>query len=78
MMTNFKNYISKLKLQNEKFYGLFGVFTHYKARLPLVHKPFATQLKEDGIKTTTFVSYTIDSAMFLPKIPTIHRLLMKN
>ena len=69
MMMNFKNYISKLKLQNEKFYGLFGVFHTLQSEIASGPQPFATQLKEVAIKTTTFVSYPIDSAMFLPKNP---------
>ena len=69
MMMNFKNYILKLKLQNEKFYGLFGVFHSLQSKIASSPQPFATQLKEIGIKTTTFVSYPIDSAMFLPKNP---------
>jgi hypothetical protein len=35
MMTNFKNYISKLNYK-WKILRTFGVFTRYKARLPLV------------------------------------------
>ncbi|MNL03869.1 hypothetical protein D3C87_1244170 [compost metagenome] len=30
---------------------------------------FASELKKSGIKTTSFVSYTLDSEMYLPKNP---------
>jgi hypothetical protein len=70
MMTNFKttSQNSNYKMKN----STDSVFSHAtKNKLPASPQPFATQLKGD--KTTTFVSYTIDSAMFLPKTPTIHR-----
>lgn len=69
MVINFKNSIKKMKLENEKFYGLFGYFHVLQNKTEGVKETFASELKKSGIKTTSFVSYTIDSEMYLPKNP---------
>lgn len=69
MVINFKNSIKHLKLENEKFYGLFGYFHVLQNTTENGKQTFASELKKSGIKTTSFVSYTIDSEMYLPKIP---------
>lgn len=71
MVINFKNSIKKLKLENEKFYGLFGYFHVLQNINENGKKTFASELKKSGIKTTSFVSYTLDSEMYLPKNPQI-------
>jgi len=69
MVMNFKNSIKKMKLENEKFYGLFGYFHALQNKTENGKETFASGLKKSGIKTTSFVSYTIDSEMYLPKNP---------
>lgn len=78
MVTNFKNSIKKLNLKNEKFYGLFG-FSHVLQNVTENGKEtLASELKKSGIKTKSFVSYTLDSEMYLPKIPQFpHRKMKK-
>lgn len=68
MVINFKNSIKELKLENEKFYGLFGYFHVLQNTSENGKKTFASELKKSGIKTTSFVSHTLDSEMYLPKI----------
>lgn len=69
MVTNFKNSIKKLNLENEKFYGLFGFFHVLQNVTENGKETLAYELKKSGIKTTSFVSYTLDSEMYLPKNP---------
>ncbi|RXM44096.1 hypothetical protein [Flavobacterium sp. YO12] len=69
MIANFKNSIKKMNIENEKFYGLFGYFHTIQKKSEGGKDSFAAQLKEAGIKTTSMVSYTIDSEMYLPKNP---------
>nr|WP_121272883.1 hypothetical protein [Pedobacter schmidteae] len=69
MAINFKHAIKELKLENEKFYGLFGYFHVLQNITENGKKTFASELKKSGIKTTSFVSYTLDSEMYLPKNP---------
>lgn len=72
MILNFENSIKKLKLENEKFYGLFGYFHVLQNVNENGKETFASGLKKSGIKTTSFVSYTLDSEMYLPKNPQFH------
>lgn len=67
MVMNFKNAVKKMKLENEKFYGLFGYFHALQNKTENGKETFASGLKKSGIKTASFVSYTIDSEMYLPK-----------
>lgn len=69
MVTNFKNSIKNLNLENEKFYGLFGFFHVLQNVTENGKETLASELKKSGIKTTSFVSYTLDSEMYLPKNP---------
>jgi len=69
MVSNFKNAIQKKHLENEKFYGLFGCFHTLQKKTESGRATFAAGLKDSGVKVTSFVSYTIDSEMYLPKIP---------
>ena len=69
MVINFHNSIKKMKLENEKFYGLFGYFHVLQNTTENGKETFASGLKKSGIKTTSFVSYTLDSEMYLPKNP---------
>lgn len=69
MVINFKNTVKKLKLENEKFYGLFGYFHVLQNITENGNETLASGLKKSGIKTTSFVSYTLDSEMYLPKNP---------
>lgn len=69
MITNFKNSVKKLNLQNEKFYGLFGFFHVLQHSVKKDEKPFAERLKKSGFKTSSIISYTLDSEMYLPKNP---------
>jgi hypothetical protein len=72
MFNNFKSFIKRKNLENEKFYGLFGFFHTLQSKTDLGDKTFAEELKESGVKTTSFVSYTVDSEMYLPKNPSFH------
>ncbi|WP_413532205.1 hypothetical protein [Empedobacter brevis] len=67
MVNNFKNAIERLKLENEKFYGLFGYFHVLQEVTDNGKETFAKGLKKLNIKTTSFVSYTLDSEVYLPK-----------
>ncbi|MCR4030794.1 MULTISPECIES: hypothetical protein [Flavobacterium] len=69
MLDNFKNAFKNMKIENEKFYGLFGYFHTLQKKTESGRETFAAGLKEAGIKTTSLVSYTIDSEMYLPKNP---------
>ncbi|MBL0738735.1 hypothetical protein JI750_17700 [Flavobacterium sp. GN10] len=69
MVVNFKNSIKKRHLENEKFYGLFGYFHTLQKITESGRATFAAGLKDSGVKVTSFVSYTIDSEMYLPKNP---------
>ncbi|WP_294965701.1 hypothetical protein [uncultured Flavobacterium sp.] len=69
MVSNFKNSIKKMHLENEKFYGLFGYFHTLQKKTESGRATFAAGLKDSGVKVTSFVSYTIDSEMYLPKNP---------
>ncbi|GAA3735399.1 hypothetical protein GCM10022422_17880 [Flavobacterium ginsengisoli] len=69
MVSNFKNAIKKKHLENEKFYGLFGYFHTLQKKTESSRATFAAGLKDSGVKVTSFVSYTIDSEMYLPKNP---------
>ncbi len=67
MIENFNHIISKNHLQNEKFYGLFGLFHTLQKSMNDKEKPFAERLLENKYKVTSIVSYTLDSEMYLPK-----------
>jgi hypothetical protein len=69
MVSNFKNAIQKMHLENEKFYGLFGFFHTLQKKTESGRATFAAGLKDSGVKVTSLVSYTIDSEMYLPKTP---------
>lgn len=69
MLTNFKNYVKAMHLENEKFYGLFGFFHTLQTPIKGADILFASELKNAGFKTTSFVSYTLDSEVYLPKNP---------
>ncbi|MDQ6529473.1 hypothetical protein [Flavobacterium sp. LHD-85] len=69
MVSNFKNAVQEMHLENEKFYGLFGYFHALQKKTESGRATFAAGLKDSGIKVTSFVSYTIDSEMYLPKNP---------
>ncbi|UPZ16254.1 hypothetical protein [Flavobacterium humidisoli] len=69
MVRNFENSIKKRHLENEKFYGLFGYFHTLQKKTESGRATFAAGLKDSGVKVTSMVSYTIDSEMYLPKIP---------
>ncbi len=71
MIVNLKNSIKALGIENQKFYGFFGYFHTLQNNVESGSKPFAAYLKEAGYKPTSFVSYTIDSEMYLPKNPEI-------
>ncbi|MGJ1361256.1 hypothetical protein ACR79B_06785 [Sphingobacterium spiritivorum] len=67
MFVNFKNAVKEMKLENEKFYGLFGFFHALQNKVQGGSETFASELKKSGIKVSSFVSYTLDSEMYLPK-----------
>lgn len=69
MALNFKNSIKELNIENEKFYGLFGYFHVLQHMTENGAETFASKLKKEGIPTKSFVSYTLDSEMYLPKNP---------
>jgi hypothetical protein len=69
MLTNFQHSIKKMKLQHEKFYGLFGYYHALQNITENGKKTFASLLKRSHIKTTSFVSYTVNSEMYLPNNP---------
>lgn len=71
MLINFKNTVQKRHLEKEKFYGLFGFYHTLQDSLTSGRGTFAYGLKKEGIKTTSLVSYPIDSEMYLPKNPQI-------
>jgi hypothetical protein len=68
MVLNLEDYVKKHHLEDEKFYGLFGFF-HVLQKGKDTASPFAARLKNKGRKITSFVSYTLDSEMYLPKNP---------
>lgn len=69
MIINFKNSVKKLNIENEKFYGLFGFYHVLQHGVKKNEKPFAERLKNSGFTTSSIVSYTLDSEMYLPKNP---------
>lgn len=69
MLLNFQNYVTRLHLENEKCYGLFGFFHTLQSGTTAATTPFATQLKQTGTKITSIVSFPIDSEMYVPKNP---------
>lgn len=69
MMLNFAHAVAERHLENEKFYGFFGFFHVLQNTIAPGKHPFAEKLKAAGIRTTSFVSYTLDSDMYLPKNP---------
>lgn len=69
MIVNFKNSVKKLNIENEKFYGLFGFYHVLQHAIKKDGKPFAERLKNSGFKTSSIISYTLDSEMYLPKNP---------
>jgi len=69
MAINFQHAIKNRELEHEKFYGLFGYFHVLQHTTENGKETFASELKKSQIKTTSFVSYTIDSEMYLPKNP---------
>lgn len=69
MIVNFKNSVKKLNIENEKFYGLFGFYHVLQHTIKKDGKPFAERLKNSGFKTSSIVSNTLDSEMYLPKNP---------
>jgi len=69
MLLNLENYIKKQHIEGEKLYGLFGFFHVLQKGKDVAKEPLATRLKNKGYKVSSFVSYTIDSDMYLPKNP---------
>ena len=69
MIINFKSALKKMNIEGEKFYGLFGFFHTMQNKAESGSGTFAEKLKESGFKTTSFVSYTLESEMYLPKNP---------
>lgn len=69
MIINFKNIVKKQNLEHEKFYGLFGFYHVLQHGVKKNEKPFAERLKNSGFKTSSIVSYPLDSEMYLPKNP---------
>lgn len=72
MFNNFKSSIKRKNLENEKFYGFLGYFHTLQSKTDHGGETFAEELKQSGVKTTSFVSYTVDSEMYLPKNPSFH------
>lgn len=69
MIVNFKNEIKKQNIEHEKFYGLFGFYHVLQQGVKKDKKPFAEGLKNSGFKTSSIISYPLDSEMYLPKNP---------
>lgn len=69
MMANFKQLVKKQHLQGKKFYGFFGFFHTLQKVTTTGTAPFAQRLLDSGFKTTSLVSYTLDSEMYLPENP---------
>jgi hypothetical protein len=69
MLLNLEDYIKKHHIEGEKLYGLFGFFHVLQKGNDHANNPFATRLKNKNYKVTSFVSYTVDSEMYLPKNP---------
>lgn len=69
MIINFKNAVKKLNIEHEKFYGLFGFYHVLQHGVKKNEKPFAERLKNSGFKTSSIVSFPLDSEMYLPKNP---------
>jgi len=69
MVVNFNNTVKKMNLENEKFYGLFGYFHVLQNTTENGRESFASGLKKLNIKTTSFISYAVNSEMYLPKNP---------
>ncbi|MBB4807215.1 hypothetical protein HNP38_002519 [Chryseobacterium defluvii] len=67
MMINFNKIVRDNRLSGEKFYGQFGLF-HVLQSTPVgKDAPLAKRLKDSGLKVTSFVSYTLNSEMYMPK-----------
>ncbi len=69
MIINFMHAIKTRKLENQKFYGLFGYYHTLQNSINSGKQPFAGNLRKSGFKTTSFVSYTLDSDMYFPSNP---------
>lgn len=69
MIINFKNTVKKMNIEREKFYGFFGFYHVLQHGVKKDKKPFAEELKNSGFKTSSIVSYPLDSEMYLPKNP---------
>lgn len=69
MIINFKNTVKKMNIGHEKFYGLFGFYHVLQHGVKKNEKPLAERLKNSGFKTSSIVSFTLDSEMYLPKNP---------
>ncbi|WP_199907762.1 hypothetical protein [Leeuwenhoekiella sp. MAR_2009_132] len=69
MVLNFKHTVQTLNLQHKKFYGFFGFNHVLQSNAELGKTTFATHLLASQFKTTSMVSFTLNSAMYLPKNP---------
>ncbi|WP_417888062.1 hypothetical protein [Zunongwangia sp.] len=73
MIMNFKKFIKKKKIENEQFYGYFGLFHVSQETIKNNTKSFAERLKSNNFKVKSIVCLNIDSEVYLPKnekIPT--------
>ncbi|EJL70323.1 hypothetical protein [Chryseobacterium populi] len=67
MIINFKKIVRDNRLSGEKFYGQFGLFHVLQFTPAGKDAPLAKRLKDNGFKVTSFVSYTLNSEMYMPK-----------
>jgi hypothetical protein len=67
MVMNFRNIVARKKLENERFYGLFGFYHVLQSAPKDKGKPLAARLRTSHYKVASIVSFTLDSEMFVPK-----------
>jgi hypothetical protein len=68
MTVNFLDIVKRKGLENEQFYGLFGLFHILQNGINKNNsQPFASRLKSKGCKVTSILCLNIDSEMYFPK-----------
>ena len=68
MILNFMNIVQREGLENERFYGLFGVFHVFQNGMNKQNfYPFAARLKSRGFKVKSIACLYVESKTYLPK-----------
>jgi len=68
MIVNFTDIVKRKGLENEHFYGLFGLFHVLQNGINSKnYQPFAARLTSNGFKVKSILCLNIDSEVYLPK-----------